>query len=182
MNAVDLSSSLEVTEFDTHLWLEGRHSRAYRKLGAHPITYDGRRGTHFAVWAPSAAEVSVIGEFNGWRAGLHLLENAGPSGIWEGFVPDVGPGTVYKYAITSRVGGYRVDKADPYGFAAEIRPQTASKVWDLGGYTWNDAAWLAVDDRADVDLRSPPRLVAAQRRQPVAHLSRARAATGRLRA
>ena len=143
MNAVDLSSSLEVTEFDTHLWLEGRHSRAYRKLGAHPTTSDGRRGTHFAVWAPSAAEVSVIGEFNGWRAGLHSLESAGPSGIWEGFIPDIGSGTVYKYAITSRVGGYRVDKADPYGFAAEIRPQTASKVWDLGNYQWNDAAWLA---------------------------------------
>jgi len=135
--------TFDVTDFDTHLWLEGRHTRAYRKLGAHLAVQDGRPGTHFAVWAPGAARVSVIGEFNGWRRDAHPLELAGASGIWEGFVPEVGVGTVYKYAITSKHGGYQVDKADPYGFAAEIRPQTASKVWDLSTYRWNDAEWLA---------------------------------------
>ena len=135
--------TFDVTDFDTHLWLEGRHTRAYRKLGAHLAEQDGRSGTHFAVWAPGAVQVSVIGEFNGWRRDANPLELAGASGIWEGFVPEIGIGAVYKYAITSKHGGYQVDKADPYGFAAEIRPQTASKVWDLNKYRWNDAAWLA---------------------------------------
>ncbi|HEV3202892.1 MAG TPA: 1,4-alpha-glucan branching enzyme, partial [Gemmataceae bacterium] len=127
-----------LTDYDLYLLGEGSHYRIYEKLGAHLIEQDGKAGTHFAVWAPNAIRVSVIGDFNGWRPNVHPLECRGSSGVWEGFVPDVGSGALYKYAITSRIGNYRVDKTDPYGFAAEIRPQTASKVWDLSGYQWKD--------------------------------------------
>jgi 1,4-alpha-glucan branching enzyme len=130
-----------LTDFDLHLWNEGTFFRAYEKLGAHPGDQDGTAGTHFAVWAPNAGRVSVIGEFNGWKEGASPLHPVGSSGIWAGFVPGVGTGTLYKYALTSRDSGYRVDKADPYGFAAEIRPHTASKVWDLAGYEWDDQEW-----------------------------------------
>ncbi|MEX2175471.1 MAG: 1,4-alpha-glucan branching protein GlgB [Pirellulaceae bacterium] len=132
-----------LTDFDTHLWAEGSHARAYEKLGAHLAEQNGVAGTRFAVWAPNADRVSVIGDFNQWQASRHPLRPAGASGIWEGFVPEVGLGTVYKYALRSRQSGYQVDKADPFAFAAEIRPQTASKVWDLAGYAWNDREWLA---------------------------------------
>jgi len=131
-----------LTEFDVHLWSEGSHYRAYEKLGAHPSEMQGKKGTSFAVWAPDAEEVSVIGDFNGWQAGRHLLWPVGSSGIWQGFLEGIGPGTLYKYAIRSRYHGYRVDKADPFGFAAEIRPHTASKVWDLSGYNWGDHDWM----------------------------------------
>src|SRR5208337_349462 len=131
-----------LTDYDLYLLGEGNHYRIYEKLGAHLGERDGIAGTHFAVWAPNASQVSVIGDFNGWRPNQHLLESRGPSGIWEGFLPDVGPGALYKYSIVSRIGNYRVDKADPCGFAAEIRPHTASKVWDLSDYTWGDGNWL----------------------------------------
>ncbi|MBV9126120.1 MAG: 1,4-alpha-glucan branching enzyme, partial [Planctomycetes bacterium] len=116
----------------------------YNKLGAHLVAGDPS-GTHFAVWAPNAQEVSVIGDFNGWQPGRHPLEPRASSGVWEGFLPGLGQGTLYKYAI--RNGNFHVDKADPIGFAAEIRPQTASKVWDLS-YTWNDGEWMARRGRA----------------------------------
>jgi 1,4-alpha-glucan branching enzyme len=132
-----------VTDYDLYLLGEGSHYRIYEKLGAHVTERDGTAGTHFAVWAPNAGQVSVIGDFNGWRRGQHPLRVRGSSGIWEGFVPDVRPGALYKYAITSRYNNYRVDKADPCGFAAEIRPHTASKVWDLSAYTWGDSTWLS---------------------------------------
>jgi 1,4-alpha-glucan branching enzyme len=136
-------STATLTDFDIHLWNEGSHFRAYEKLGAHPDERGGVPGTRFAVWAPDAGRVSVVGDFNGWQPGANPLHPVGSSGIWEGFVPGVGPGALYKYEITSRHGGYRVDKADPYGFAAETRPLTASKVWDLSGYDWGDADWMA---------------------------------------
>jgi 1,4-alpha-glucan branching enzyme len=131
-----------LTDFDVHLWNEGSHFRAYEKLGAHPAERSGTPGTRFAVWAPDAAQVSVIGDFNGWKSGVNPLQPVGSSGIWEGFVPGVSTGALYKYSISARHSGYRVDKADPYGFAAEIRPQTASKVWDLSGFDWNDHDWM----------------------------------------
>jgi 1,4-alpha-glucan branching enzyme len=132
-----------LTDFDVHLWLEGTHYRAYEKLGAHLAERDGTAGTRFAVWAPNARQVSVLGDFNGWEPGVHRLRPVGSSGLWECFVPGVGPGTTYKYAIVSRYHNYWVEKADPYAFAAETRPQTASRVWDLSGYTWGDHEWLA---------------------------------------
>jgi 1,4-alpha-glucan branching enzyme len=131
-----------LSDFDVYLWSEGTHYRAYEKLGAHLTERDGVAGTQFAVWAPDARRVSVVGDFNGWRPGADPMRPVDSSGIWERFVPGVGQGTLYKYAITSRHRGYRVEKADPYGFAAETRPQTASKVWDLSGYDWGDADWM----------------------------------------
>jgi 1,4-alpha-glucan branching enzyme len=132
-----------LTDYDLYLLGEGNHYRIYEKLGAHLGERDVTAGTHFAVWAPNAKQVSVIGDFNAWRRDQYPLEVRGSSGIWEGFIPGIGPGALYKYAITSRNGNYRVDKADPCGFAAEVRPHTASKVWDLSTYTWGDATWLS---------------------------------------
>jgi 1,4-alpha-glucan branching enzyme len=141
-----------LTEQDIYLFREGTHVRAYEKLGAHP-TGSGRagseKGTHFGVWAPNAASVSVVGDFNGWNPASHLLEPRGDSsGIWEGFVPGVSPGAVYKYHIVSRHEGYSVDKADPFAFYAELPPRTASVVWDLS-YEWGDDEWMKTRARAN---------------------------------
>ncbi|MFH1144306.1 MAG: 1,4-alpha-glucan branching enzyme, partial [Candidatus Eisenbacteria bacterium] len=138
-----MGASRFLTDFDLHLLMESTHYRAWEKMGAHVVEIDGVQGTNFAVWAPNAARVCVIGDFNGWRDGADELASRGDSGIWEGFVPGVGRGNLYKYAIHSRHDGYRVEKADPFGFAAEIRPQTASRVWELSGYAWGDGAWMA---------------------------------------
>jgi 1,4-alpha-glucan branching enzyme len=143
-----------LTDYDLYLLGEGNHYRIYEKLGAHVGERDGAAGTHFAVWAPNAKQVSVIGDFNEWRPNQHRLQSRGSSGIWEGYIPDVGPGALYKYAIDSRYGNYRVDKADPCGFAAEIRPLTASKVWDLSDYSWNDGNWLS--ERGRIHALSAP--------------------------
>ncbi|MHB1422672.1 MAG: 1,4-alpha-glucan branching protein GlgB [Gemmataceae bacterium] len=137
-----------LSDFDVYLWSEGTHYRAYEKLGAHLTEENGVAGTHFAVWAPDAREVSVVGDFNGWRHGAHPMHSVRSSGIWECFIPGVGQGGRYKYALMSRVSDYAVEKADPYGFAAEIRPHTASKVWDLSGYEWRDKEWMARRGRA----------------------------------
>jgi 1,4-alpha-glucan branching enzyme len=139
------SATLEtpfLTDFDIYLLSEGTHYRTYEKLGAHLAEHQGVLGTHFAVWAPNARYVSVIGDFNGWRPSLHDMRPRGTSGIWECFIPGLRAGTLYKYAITSQYNDYHVTKADPYAFAAETRPQTASKVWDLNGYTWQDDHWM----------------------------------------
>ncbi len=132
-----------LSDYDIHLLDEGRHHRAWERLGAHPGVDQGRAGTWFAVWAPGAEAVSVVGEFNGWQEGRAPLTNQAASGFWVGFVPGVGHGQLYKYAIHSRYLGYRVQKADPVGFAAEITPQTASRIWTLGEYAWGDEAWMA---------------------------------------
>jgi len=131
-----------LTDYDLYLFGEGTHHRAYEKLGAHPGEM-GQRGVYFAVWAPNAELVSVIGEFNAWNPRSNPLQVRPAAGIWEGFVPEIGSGAIYKYHIQSRERGYQVDKADPYGFAAEIRPSTASRVWDLTSYSWGDSEWMA---------------------------------------
>ncbi|MDZ7378670.1 MAG: 1,4-alpha-glucan branching protein GlgB [candidate division KSB1 bacterium] len=131
-----------LSDDDLYYFNEGTHARLYEKLGAHPLMVGETRGTYFAVWAPNAEQVSVMGAFNGWNKDSHALHPRGTSGIWEGFVAGVVPGTTYKYHIVSRHGGYRVDKADPYGFYHETPPQTASVVWELW-YDWGDQAWMA---------------------------------------
>ena len=130
-----------LTPDDLHLFNEGTHRRLYDKLGAHPIETSAERGTQFAVWAPNAREVSVIGDFNGWQRGSTQLAPRASSGIWEGFVPKVGRGDIYKYHLCSRHSAYSVDKADPFGFHHETPPRTGSIVWPLE-YTWGDASWM----------------------------------------
>jgi 1,4-alpha-glucan branching enzyme len=130
-----------LTDDDLHLFNEGSHFRLYEKLGAHMVNQGGASGTYFAVWAPNADHVSVIGNFNGWEKGRHYLSPKGQSGIWEGFVPGVGKGTLYKYHIGSRFNGYRVDKADPFSTFNEVPPKFASIVWDID-YQWNDREWM----------------------------------------
>ena len=132
-----------LTDFDLHLLGEGTHYRNYERLGAHLQTHRGFRGVHFAVWAPNAQRVSVIGNFNHWDGRRHPMGNRGATGIWEIFIPDLCQGEVYKYEVKSRHGGYLVQKSDPYGFAAEMRPRTASVVWDVTKFDWNDQEWLA---------------------------------------
>ena len=126
---------------DMHLFNEGTHYRAYRVFGSHLLTHEGHAGTHFAVWAPNAGSVSVMGDFNGWSRDTHPLRPTGSTGVWEGFVPGLGRGTVYKYAVRSRDGAYLVDKADPYAIHAEVPPNTGSVVWGLD-YAWSDAEWM----------------------------------------
>jgi 1,4-alpha-glucan branching enzyme len=132
----------ELTEYDLHLIAEGTHYRTYEKLGAHPGSREGVQGTFFRVWAPNAEYVSIIGDFNDWNREATPMQARAESGIWDCFVPGLGSGALYKYFIRSQYGGYRVEKADPYGFAAEIRPLTASKVWDLSQYEWGDGTWM----------------------------------------
>jgi len=130
-----------LTPEDLHLFNEGTHYRAYRLLGSHVVEGHGGEGTHFGVWAPNAESVSVMGEFNGWSRESHPLRPTGSSGIWEGFVPGVRQGTIYKYFVRGREDGYSIEKADPYAIHAETPPKTGSVVWDLV-YSWNDQEWM----------------------------------------
>jgi len=129
-------------EQDVYLFAEGSHLRLWEKLGSHPGVVDGVAGTHFAVWAPNAASVAVMGDWNGWSKGAQELRPRGGSGIWEGFVPGVGVGAAYKYHVRSRYAGYAADKADPFAVYAEVAPRTGSRVWTLD-HAWNDASWMA---------------------------------------
>ncbi len=130
-----------LTAADLYLFNEGTHHRLYEKLGAHPIAAGGVAGTYFAVWAPNAQQVSVIGDFNDWQKARHPLRPRGISGIWEGFIVGVTPGAMYKYFIASNHNNYQVEKADPFGFCCETPPQTASVVCDLA-YEWGDGEWI----------------------------------------
>jgi 1,4-alpha-glucan branching enzyme len=130
-----------LTDDDLHLFNEGTHYRLYEKLGAHLLRADGEAGTYFAVWAPNAEQVWVMGDFNDWNKWSHRLQPRGHSGIWEGFVPGVAKGVHYKYQVGSRYLGYQIDKSDPVAFHNEVAPKTASVVWDLE-YTWGDQAWM----------------------------------------
>jgi 1,4-alpha-glucan branching enzyme len=131
-----------ITDHDIFLFKQGQHFRLYEKLGAHPGRVRDSFGTHFAVWAPNAERVSVMGFFNDWRSDVHHLKvREDESGIWEGFIPDVGTGTSYKYHIASQHSGHRADKGDPFAFRWEPPPLTASMVWDLS-YEWGDGQWM----------------------------------------
>ncbi len=130
------------TEFDINLFKAGKHYKLYEKFGSHVVTVDGETGTYFAVWAPSAKSISVVGDFNYWIEGEHMLNvRWDGSGIWEGFIPNVGVGTLYKYKIFSHHNNYSVEKADPYAKKCELPPNTASVVWE-DDYSWKDSRWM----------------------------------------
>jgi 1,4-alpha-glucan branching enzyme len=131
-----------LSDHDVYLFKEGNHSQLYAKLGAHLTQHRSEDGTAFAVWAPNARRVSVVGDFNGWTPGRAVLKpREDGSGIWEGFLSGVGAGALYKYHIESQYNGYRVDKGDPFAFAWEAPPSTASRVWHLD-YEWGDGDWM----------------------------------------
>ena len=137
------------SDYDAYLFKEGAHARLYDKLGAHLTQVGGAAGTQFSVWAPNAVEVSVIGDFNEWRAGANRLrQREDSSGIWEGYVPGVKQGDCYKYRIVSRYDGYEVEKSDPFAFYCETPPRTASRVWRLD-YDWGDDEWMRLRRRAN---------------------------------
>lgn len=130
------------TEFDINLFKAGKHYQLYEKLGAHLIEVDGVKGVYFAVWAPTAQSVSVVGDFNYWTQGEHFLQvRWDSSGIWEGFIPEVSKGALYKYKIQSNIDGIVTEKADPFALYCEKPPHTASVVWDLD-YKWKDEKWM----------------------------------------
>jgi 1,4-alpha-glucan branching enzyme len=132
----------QIGELDIYLHAQGTHRTIYNVLGAHPKTIQGVDGVHFAVWAPNAMRVSVVGNFNYWDARYHPMQPVGTSGIWALFIPGLKVGEAYKYAIRSHNKGYQAEKIDPYAFFSELRPQTASIVTDLGTYVWGDSAWM----------------------------------------
>ena len=142
-----------LTEDDLHLFNEGTHYRLHQKLGAHPIRREGVVGVYFALWAPNANSVHVIGDFNGWDKTSHPLRPRGSSGIWEGVIPGLGVGEVYKYHVVSNNFGFHADKADPLGFYHEMPPRTASRVWDLS-HEWNDRDWMDQRHKHN-DLHAP---------------------------
>ena len=143
-----------LTDFDLHLIGQGSHYQMHEKLGAHPFTLAGAEGISFCLWAPNAKQISVVGDFNSWDREANPLAPRANSGLWEGFVPGLRQGALYKYFIRSQHNDYEVDKADPYAYASEIRPQTASKVWDISNYEWNDHDWM--DRRASTTLHKSP--------------------------
>ncbi|MEZ7497998.1 1,4-alpha-glucan branching protein GlgB [Flavobacterium sp. Arc3] len=142
------------TDFDIDLFKAGKHYRLYERLGAHLIELDGVKGVYFAVWAPTAHSVSVVGDFNFWTQGEHLLQvRWDSSGIWEGFIPNIEKGATYKYKIQSNNDGIVTEKADPFAFYCEKPPHTASVVWDLD-YKWDDTKWM--ENRQDHNALDKP--------------------------
>ncbi len=144
-----------LSEFDLHLFGQGKDYRIYEKMGAHLRSVNGVTGVNFAVWAPNARSISVIGDFNDWRHGATPMQLRHQDlGVWECFVPGLAAGALYKYAITSRFNNYTVEKSDPYGFAAELRSKTASIVADIHQHQWQDEAWI--QERAQHHQLSSP--------------------------
>jgi len=143
-----------LTEFELHLYAEGRLYKAYDTLGAHVRVVNGLSGVHFVVWAPNARRVSVVGDFNRWDGRRHQMINRGATGLWEIFIPDLPEGTLYKYEIRARNQEVPFLKADPYAFAAELRPRTASIVRDISTYQWGDREWMQA--RPHLNLLSAP--------------------------
>jgi len=132
-----------LSDYDLYLFGQGKHYQIYEKMGAHPRTINGVAGVNFAVWAPNALNVSVIGDFNDWNRSANPMQRRhNDLGVWECFVPGLQAGALYKFAIYSRYNSYTVDKTDPYGFSAELRPRTASIVADISQYQWGDGEWM----------------------------------------
>ena len=131
-----------LSDFDLHLFAEGTHHRVYEKLGAHRVTVGAATGVHFAVWAPNAERVSVVGDFNGWDGRVNPMRLLAPAGVWEIFIPELPDGENYKFEIRTKAGEI-LKKADPFGFFFEVPPQSASVVRDISRYQWNDDAWMA---------------------------------------
>ncbi|CAN5454276.1 1,4-alpha-glucan branching protein GlgB [soil metagenome] len=143
-----------LTDFDIHLFREGKHYKLHDKLGSHIMEHNGVKGTYFALWAPNAESVAVVGDFNGWNRGSHPMNvRHDSSGIWEIFIPDIGQGNIYKYHITSHHNHYSVDKADPFAIHAETPPKTGTIIWDRN-FEWNDSDWL--DNRKRNSENSKP--------------------------
>ena len=138
-----------VSDHDLHLFAEGKLFKAYDTLGSHVRTVNGVAGVHFVLWAPNAARVSVVGEFNHWDGRCHQMTSRGGTGLWELFIPDLPHGTLYKYEIRARNQQAPFLKADPYAFAAEIRPRTASIIHDLATYQWKDHDWMETRSRSN---------------------------------
>lgn len=143
-----------LTDYDRYLIAEGTDIRMYDKLGAHLMEIDGYFGVRFAVWAPSALRVSVVGDFNMWDGRRHVMRYHPGSGLWEIFIPGLGEGTVYKYEIKTHFRDYTVNKSDPVGFYSELRPNNASVVWDLTKYDWQDDDWINAR-QAKQDITAP---------------------------
>ena len=138
-----------ISEYDRYLFGEGNHYEIYEKLGAHLITFEGAKGVSFAVWAPNAKSVSVIGNFNGWDTRRHPMRLLGQSGIWELFIPGLAAMDQYKFHVVQSTGK-QVDKCDPYAFYAQLRPETASVIYPIGRYKWKDRKWMTARKKANV--------------------------------
>lgn len=142
-----------ITEFDQYLFGQGTHYDLYNKLGAHPMTVDGEEGVYFAVWAPNAEAVSLVGNFNEWDENATPMERLEPLGIYEIFLPEMKIGDIYKYCVTTKSGN-TILKADPYGFQAELRPNNASVIADISDFKWQDSRWLKKREKFD-DKKDP---------------------------
>ena len=140
--------SMKFTDLDQYLFGQGTNYEVYKKLGAHPTTYRRKKGVYFAVWAPNAQSVSVIGEFNDWEEEANPMEKVGPIGVYEVFVPGAKIGQLYKFFIVG-AHGEKLYKADPYANEAELRPGTASRITDITDYKWKDATWIKNREKFD---------------------------------
>jgi 1,4-alpha-glucan branching enzyme len=153
MNRKDCKEDKLISGFDLHLFSQSTHYKIYEKMGAHLTSIDGQDGVHFAVWAPNALSVSVIGDFNAWKEEVNQMDKLNEGGVWTLFIPGLKEGALYKYAIKSSVDNkYRI-KTDPYAFRTELRPKTASIVADISNYKWNDDEWM--NERASKISSSP---------------------------
>lgn len=138
-----------ISDLDCYLFGAGTHYEIYKKLGAHPMTYKGKKGIYFGVWAPHAQAVHLVGDFNGWNPEANPMTKVGQSGIWEYFNAGMQVGELYKFAITTDTGKI-LYKADPFAFSAEYRPGTASVTADISGFSWNDSDWISKRSQADM--------------------------------
>ena len=146
-----MGESMKFTELDQYLFGQGTNYEVYKKLGAHPVTYRRRKGVYFAVWAPNARSVGVVGDFNEWNAEANKMQPVQQSGIWDLFIPGVKKGDLYKFAVETSQG-YTVLKADPYGNASQLRPDNASVVTDISHFVWEDDEWRAAHQEKQINV------------------------------